>query len=408
MLDIKYIRNNKTLVKKGAQAKGYKIDLDKLLKFDSERSKLILKRDKIRSQLNIGKKPTKADLYTLEKKKVALKKLEERLEKVQKEFQTEILKIPALPKDDVKIGKNESENEILRQVGKPRNFKFKPKNHLELTENIDVERAAKVSGARFVYLKGDIARLELALINYVFDLLIKEGFTPIFSPVIINRNSMASMGYLEHGGTDEIYHLEKDDQFLVGTSEQAIGPMHSNEILPESNLPLRYVAFSTCFRREAGSSGKDTKGIFRVHQFDKIEMFSFTTPEMSDKEHDFLLNLEERIVKGLKLPYQVVKMVTGDLGMPAARKYDIEVYIPSQNKYRETHSTSTCVDFQARRLNTKYRMDNGDKDYVHTLNGTAVAIGRMIIAIIENYQNENGTIAVPEVLQKYINLKELK
>jgi seryl-tRNA synthetase len=253
-----------------------------------------------------------------------------------------------------------------------------------------------------------MAQLELALINYCFDMLIKEGFIPVFPPVLINRASMGAMGYLEHGGDAEIYNLAKDDLFLVGTSEQAIGPMHSGEIFSEHELPLRYVSFSTCFRREAGASGKDTKGILRVHQFDKIEMFCFTTPETSDKEHDFLLSLEERIVRGLGLPYQVIKMGSGDLGLPAARKYDIETWMPSQNKYRETHSTSTCTDFQARRLNIKYRDNQGKKEYVHTLNGTAVAIGRMIIAIIENNQQKDGSIKVPDALIKYTGFKEIK
>lgn len=408
MLDIKFIRENKELVKKSAKNKGYDVDVDSLLKLDSERVKLIEKRDELRSSLKLGKKPKKEEITKAQGAKAELKAIEEKCNKVEEKWLKLMLTIPALPRKDVIVGKDDTENSVKKTVGKPAKLNFKPKNHIELTEDIDTERAAKVSGSRFVYLKGKIAQLELALVNYTFDILIKEGFIPVFPPVLINRDSMEAMGYLEHGGDSEIYHLPKDDMFLVGTSEQSIGPMHKNEIFKEDELPLRYCAFSTCFRREAGSSGKDTQGILRVHQFDKIEMFCYTTPETSDKEHNFLLNIEERIVKGLDLPYQVVDIVSGDLGMPAARKYDIETWMPSQNKYRETHSTSTCVDFQARRLNIKYRDNNGNKEYVHTLNGTAVAIGRMLIAIIENGQLENGSIIIPKALQKFTGFKEIK
>lgn len=408
MLDIKFIRENKELVKKSAKSKGYVVDIDSLLKIDNKRVELLTKRDGLRQALNLNKKPTKNEIAKAQKAKEKLKKIESELEKTENEWKKIMLSIPALPKEDVKVGKDESENEVIKSVGKPKEFNFNPKNHIELTKEIDIERAAKVSGSRFSYLKGRVAQLELALINYVFEILIKEGFTPVFPPVLINEESMAAMGYLEHGGKDEIYYLPKDNLYLVGTSEQSIGPMHKNEIFNESDLPKRYCAFSTCFRREAGSYGKDTKGIFRVHQFDKVEMFSFTAPEASDKEHNYLLLIEERIVKGLNLPYQVTKMCTGDLGMSAARKYDIEVWIPSQKRYRETHSTSTCVDFQARRLNVKYRKVDGKKEFVHTLNGTAVAIGRMIIAILENYQQKDGSIIVPKVLQKYTGFKKIK
>lgn len=408
MLDIKFIKENKELVQKGAASKGYQVNLDTLIKTDDERIDLSQKIDRLRSDLKLKGKPSPSELKKLEITKNELQKLEAKYNKIEKDWITLMASIPALPREDVKTGKDETENEIIKTVGKPNKFKFSPKNHLELTGEIDTERATKVSGSRFAYLRGKVALLELALINYAFEILTKEGFIPVFPPVLINRESMAAMGYLEHGGNDEIYHLEKDDMFLVGTSEQSIGPMHKGEIFSEHQLPLRYAAFSTCFRREAGSTGKDTKGILRVHQFDKVEMFSFVLPEDSDKEHNFLLEIEEKIVKGLKLPYRVSKMVTGDLGLPAARKYDIETWMPSQNKYRETHSTSSCVDFQARRLKIKYRDDVGNKDYVHTLNGTAIAIGRMIIAILENYQQKDGSILVPEVLHKYTGFKEIK
>lgn len=408
MLDIKFIKENPKKVEEAAISKGYIVDVNKILKLDNQRISLSKKRDSLRSKLKIEKKPSQEELKKLEKLKKELSVLDTDFNKIETEWKKAMLSVPALPRDDVKVGKSEAENEIIKYVGKISKPSFKPKEHLELTNEIDTERAAKVSGSRFAYIKGEVARLELALINYAFDILIKEGFVPVFPPVLINRDSMSAMGYLEHGGENEIYHLEKDDMFLVGTSEQSIGPMHKNEIFSENELPFRYVSFSTCFRREAGSSGRDTKGIIRVHQFDKIEMFSFTKPEDSDKEHDFLLSIEEKIVKGLELPYRISKMVTGDLGMPAARKYDIETWMPAQGKYRETHSTSTCVDFQSRRLNIKYRDDHGNKFFVHTLNGTAIAIGRMIIAILENHQQEDGSVLIPKKLQQYTNFKEIK
>lgn len=408
MLDIKYIRENPDKVAEAAASKGHRVDIKKLIGLDDKRVELIKRGDELRSALKLGKKPTAAEIKSLEKTKKELKKLDQDFGVIQSDWETIMRAIPNPPLPDVKIGEGESANEVIDKHGKLPKFSYKPKDHLELTAEIDTDRAAKVSGSRFAYLKGQIASLELALVNYVFDLLIKEGFVPVFPPVLISRESMAAMGYLEHGGDDEIYHLPKDDLFLVGTSEQSVGPMHSNEIFSLKELPLRYVSFSTCFRREAGASGKDTKGILRVHQFDKVEMFSFTTPDKSEKEHRFLLSLEERIVRGLDLPYQVIKMGSGDLGLPAAAKYDIETWLPSQDKYRETHSTSNCTDFQARRLNIKYRDDQGNKAFVHTLNGTAVAIGRMIIAILENNQQKDGSIKVPKALQKYTGFNIIK
>lgn len=411
MLDIKFIRENPEAVQKGAESKGVKVDIKKLLTLDKKRVELIEKRDSLRAQKNSGQKPTPAEIKKIKARKEALEKIENELQKVEAEWTKLMLSIPNLPRPDVKIGKDESENEVIKKVGDIPKFDFEPKDHLALTETnelIDTKRGAKVSGSRFYYLKGEIAKLEFALLNYAFDVITKEGFIPVIPPVLISDESMSAMGYLEHGGDDETYHFEKDSLYLVGTSEQSVGPMHKDETFHESELPKRYVAFSPCFRREAGSYGKDTRGILRAHQFDKVEMFVYTTPETSDKEHDFILTIEERIMQGLKLPYQVIKMVTGDLGAPAARKYDIETWAPSQGKYRETHSASTCTDFQARRLNIKYRKDDGKKEFVHTLNGTGIAFGRMIIMILENNQEKDGSVKIPEVLQKYTGFKEMK
>jgi seryl-tRNA synthetase len=403
MLDIKFIRENPEAVVAGAEAKGVRVNIARLLEIDLEKNKLSKKRDELRAAKNSTEKPTPAEIAAIRRSKEELKEVEAQLSGIEKEWQKLMQSIPNPPRPDVKVGKDDSENYVIRTEGDIPSFKFDPKDHMELANGaIDTERAAKVSGSRFSYFVGDIAKLELAVINYTFDTVISEGFTPVFPPVLISGDSMEAMGYLEHGGESETYHFAKDDLYLVGTSEQSVGPMHKDEIFAESQLPVRYAAFSTCFRREAGSYGKDTKGIIRVHQFDKIEMFSFTTPEMSDKEHDFLLSVEEKLVSGLGLPYHVLGIVSGDLGAPAARKYDIETWFPSQNKYRETHSTSTCTDFQARRLNIKYRKDDGTKLYLHTLNGTAFALGRIIAAILENNQQEDGSVNIPKALQKYI------
>ena len=248
----------------------------------------------------------------------------------------------------------------------------------------------------------DAVDLEFALTRFAFDVLKKEGFIPVVPPVFLKPEAMRGMGYLDYN-EDEMYHLEKDDLYLIGTSEQAIAAMHMNEILEAKKLPLRYAGFSSCFRREAGSYGKDTKGILRVHQFDKIEMFSFFEPENSKKEHEFLLSMEEKLMQALQIPYRVLQMCTGDLGFQAANKYDIEAWLPGQNQYRETHSTSNDTEFQSRRLNIKYKnLKTGKNEFVHTLNGTAFAIGRMIIAIMENYQQKDGVVKIPTVLEGYI------
>jgi len=264
---------------------------------------------------------------------------------------------------------------------------------------IDTERAGKAIGSRFGYLLRDAVNLEFALVRFAFGILQKEGFIPIVPPVFLKPEAMRGMGYLDYN-EDEVYHLEKDDLYLIGTSEQAIGAMHMNEIFTEKELPLRYAGFSSCFRREAGSYGKDTKGILRVHQFDKIELFSFVKPENSKEEHEFLLGLEEKLMRSLNLPYRVLQICTGDLGVQAANKYDIETWLPGQNQYRETHSTSNDTDFQSRRLNIKYKNEaTGKNELVYTLNGTAFAVGRILIAIMENYQQEDGTIKIPDALK---------
>lgn len=405
MLDIKFIRENPEKIKKATQDKQLDPKIvDKVLAIDKRRRVLLQKTDSLRAERN---KLKKEEVERGREIKKQLKKLEPSLWDVQKEFEKLILLVPNPARPDVKVGKDESENEIIKKWGEPPKFDFKPRDHAEIGETldlVDVKRAANVSGPRFGYLKNEAVLLEFALVQFAFDALIKEGFTPLVPPVIIKEKMMRGLGYLEHGGREDMYVFEKDGLVFVGTSEQSIIPMHADEIFDEKELPKHYVGFSTCFRREAGAYGRDTRGIFRVHQFDKVEMIAYIKPENSDKEHEYLLSLEEGIVQKLKLPYQVVKMCTGDLGHPAARKYDIEAWFPGQNKYREVTSTSTCTDYQARGLNIRYR-HQGEVDFVHILNGTAVAIGRILIAILENYQQEDGSVRVPEILQGYVGKK---
>lgn len=420
MLDINLIRKDKKLVMKALHDRNMKFDIDKLLDLDFEKRKLQTKVDELHAKQNKASDEI-AKLSGSEKQQAILdikgtserlKDLELKCNKLDEELTKLMYELPNIPRPDVKVGKNESENEVLKKVGEPTKFDFEPKDHLALGEKldlIDTKRAGKVSGSRFNYLKRELVLLEFALARFVIDELTKEGFIPVIPPQIVSEKSMQAMGYLAHGGEEETYHFAKDKQYFIGTSEQSVGPMHMDEVFKESDLPRRYIAFSTCFRREAGSYGKDTYGILRQHQFDKLEMFVLAKPEESDQEHEFLLELEERLVKALNLPYQVVKMCTGDLGDPAARKYDIETWIPSQKKYRETHSASTCTDFQARRLNIKYRDTAKNKnEFVHTLNGTGFAIGRILIAIMENNQQKDGSIKIPEVLWGYSGIKEIK
>ncbi|MEK7159937.1 MAG: serine--tRNA ligase [Patescibacteria group bacterium] len=416
MLDIKFIRENPEIVKKAAQNKGIDIDIEHILEIDNKLRGLDLMVQKLREDRNKFAKAAsnavgKEEAINKGKEiKVRLEKQENALKAVSEELREWLLKIPNPAKKDVKIGKDDSDNEVIRKWGEIRKFDFKLLDHLDLGEKldiIDVKRASKVSGARFGYLKGDAVLLEFALIQLGLEMLIKEGFIPVVPPVLVTKEVMKGLGYMENGGEEDMYHLEKDDMYLVGTAEHALVPMHKDEVLSAKDLPIRYVGFSSAFRREAGSYGKDTKGILRVHQFDKLEMVSFVKDGEDDKEHEYLLSLEEKLFKALEIPYQVVKMCSGDLGFPAARKYDLEAWMPGQGKYREVTSVSTVTDFQSRRLNIKYQ-DGNDKKYVNILNGTGFAFGRTIIAILENYQKEDGSIEIPKVLQKYIGKSTIK
>ncbi len=422
MIDVQLLRKEPDKIKQGIAAKNADPGLvDKFLALDEEWRKATAEADALRAE---QKKLSDArDIEAAKKKKEEIKAAETRAAKAEEERLAAWRLIPNPPLPEVPVGKSDADNKVAREVGEKPQLAA-PKDYLALVESdglIDMERAAKVSGSRFGYLLGDLVQLEFALVqlalktvtdrNVLADIVKKNNlnvsdapFTPVIPPVLISKESMAAMGYLDRGA-EEIYHLPADDMYLVGTSEQSIGPMHKDEVFEAKDLPKRYLGFSTCFRREAGSYGKDTKGILRVHQFDKAEMFSFVLPESSRDEHKLLLGIEEHLMQALKLPYHVLDICSADLGDPAAAKWDIETWMPGQNggrgEYRETHSTSNCTDYQARRLNIKYRTKDG-LAYAHTLNGTAFAIGRTLIGILENYQTADGKIRVPEALQAYV------
>lgn len=411
MIDIRILRENPDRIKNALKKRGVTFDIDELLKLDEKKREAQQKLESLRAQKNKISFSALKDPENLErakKIKSEIKILEDQFNEISLNFEKKFLFLPNIPLEEVPEGKSENDNVIVSGWGKIPRFNFPPKDHSELGriwDLIDLDRGAKVSGARFAYLKNEAALIELALLRLVFDILLKENFIPVFPPIIIKHELMKAMGYVDtKEDLEERYFLEKENLFLVGTAEQSVGPMHKDEIFEEKDLPKRYLAFSTCLREEAGSYGKDTKGIFRVHQFDKLEMFSFVRPDQSEKEHLYLLGLAHKIMKLLEIPHRIVKLCTADLSRPSAATYDIEAWIPSQEKYRETHSASNCTDFQARRLNIKYRNEKG-ADFVHTLNGTSIAIGRTIIAILENFQQKDGKILIPKALRKYLKFK---
>ena len=419
MLDIKFIRQNPEKVKEACKNKQVTVDVDRILELDKKRREETKRLEELRAEQNkISKQaPEKLEIEKAREIKEKIREVEPELERIEKEFNGLMFQIPNIPSEDVPVGKDETGNVVIRKVGKipkfsclPAGRNFKPKDYMEIAENldlIDVKRAAKISGARFSYIKNELVLMHFALMRFGLDVLVKEGFIPLLPPKMITAKMAWGMGYLEQTDDEESYFLPKDNLYLIATSEQSMGAMHSGEVLPEKDLPKRYVGFTTCFRREAGSYGKDTKGILRSHEFDKLEMFSLSRPGDSKKEHEYFLSLEEKLMKLLELPYQVVNICTGDLGRPAAKKYDIETWLPGQNRYRETHSTSNCTDFQTRRLNIRYKDKFGKLDFVHAVNGTAFSM-RPLIAILENYQQKDGSVKIPKVLQKYLPFKVIK
>lgn len=428
MLDIQYIREHKEAVGKAAKDKNVSVDIERLLVLDGKRMEFLREIEELKSVKNdINDLITKATPEERNDFIVRGKEVKEKLEKKEPEYRSvlaeyeEILwTVPNVPSADTPIGTDESENMVLREVGTIPTFSFQPKEHWDIGERldiIDIARAGKVSGSRFAYLKGDAVMLEFALVQFVLSILQNEKilseiieknnlkvsskpFVPVVPPVFIKPEPFARMARINP--KEERYYIPTDDLYLVGSAEHTLGSMHMDEIVSEGDVPIRYIGFSPAFRREAGSYGKDTKGILRVHQFDKLEMESFSLPEASLEEQNFFVAIQEYIVQALKIPYRVMQICTGDMGGPDARQIDIECWLPGQGKYRETHTSDLMTDYQSRRLNTKVRRENGALEYVHMNDATAVAIGRTLIAILENFQQADGSVVVPEVLRSFV------
>lgn len=408
MLDINFIKENSEKVKKGVADKGYDpLVVDHVLKVDETRRQLIGEIEKIRQERN---RLTKDDIEEGKKIKETLRRLEPDLKAVEEEMILLLQQIPNIPSEKSPVGKNEAENVEVRKWGTPKKFDFAPKDHLALGKLLDIldfETGAKVTGSQFYFLYNAGAILELSLIHLAFDLLSKEGFTPVITPDLAKSKMYLGTGYAPKGDEAQTYEIKDQDLGLIATAEVTLAGKHADEIIPEENLPIKYIGYSHCFRQEAGSYGKYSKGLYRVHQFTKAEMFIYCLPEESDKWHEHILAMEEKIYQELELPYRVLEMCTGDLGAMAARKFDIEAWMPSRNEYGEVTSTSNCTDYQARNLNIRFKRKTGGTEFIHMLNGTAIATSRTPLAILENYQQADGTVLVPKVLQKYTGFNKI-
>ena len=419
MLDIKFIRENKEAVKKNCELRNIKCDIDRLLELDEERRKLIGEIGKLKEQKNeLNEKMKSAEDKTalIEEGKKIKSQLEEKapkLEEVEKEWKKILIKVPNLTHPASPIGKDDSENKEIERYGEPPKFDFEPKGHEELMMALDLfdfERGAKVAGAKFYFLKNEAVFLEQALVNYALEVCLQENFAPFITPDLAKDEVLFGVGFNPRGEETQIYSIENTDLNLVATAEVTMGGYHMNETIPEEKLPLKYVALSHCFRTEAGGYGRHSAGLYRVHQFTKVEMFAYTLPEKSEEMHDFFKDMEVKIFKGLGVPFRVVDICTGDLGGPAYRKYDLEAWMVSRNGWGEITSTSDTTDYQARRLNIKVKRADGRKEFLHMLNGTAIAVSRALIAIVENYQQADGSVVVPEVLRRWMpgNLEIIK
>lgn len=421
MIDIEQLRKNPEVYRTSMKRRHMKAEIvDEFLTIDTEWRKLVQEFEGQRAtQKKLG---AERKIEEAKKLKVEILKTEEKIKSIEEKRLELARQIPNLLHANVPDGKDESENKVIRTWGNPPKFTFKPLDHVELGLKlgiIDSERAVKISGARFTYLKGGAALLQFAIIQHTLATLtdpkkmkkiastVEKGynpkpFVPVVPPVMIKPEPYIRMARLSPADKDERYYLQQDDAYLIGSAEHTLGSMYMDETLKEEDLPIRYIGYSTSFRREAGSYGKDMKGILRMHQFDKLEMESFTTPEMSEREQKLFVAVQEYLLQSLELPYQVVQICTGDMGKPDANQIDIETWMPGQNRYRETHTADLMTDYQTRRLNTKVRRTDGSSVYAHTNDATAFAIGRILIAIIENYQTKEGAIAIPKVLRPYM------
>jgi len=403
MLDLKLIRNDPEAVRAALARRRAADGLDEIIELDERWRTLQPQRDELRAtQKKAGEAIAQAKrsgedaseaMAEMQDVAARVKELDSEVGETKRALDTSLASIPNLPAETAP-----PEDEVLREVGEAGKT---GKDHLELLgPMVDMESAARLSGSRFAYLRGPVVMLELALVRWALELLSGRGFEPVIPPVLVRAEALYGTGFLPDT-EQQIYHLPDDDLYLAGTSEVALASLHADQILAENELPRRYAGFSPCFRREAGAAGKDTRGIFRVHQFDKVEMFSFVRPEESEEEHERLLAIEEEIFQALQVPYRVVNIAAWDLGASAAKKYDLEAWLPGQGRYREVTSTSNTTDYQARRLDVRYRPEGGGPRPLHTLNGTAVAVGRTIIAVVENGQRDDGTIEIPSVLHAY-------
>jgi seryl-tRNA synthetase len=406
MLDIKIIRDNPEEIKNNCKNRNVKCDVDRLLELDKKRSELIQEVDSLRNKKNSPKgKPSAEELKELKSIKEKEDKAANELEKVEEEYKNLLFQIPNITHPDTPIGKDDTENVTISTTGNPPKFDFEPKDHVEIGEGLDVidfDAGSKVTGAKFYFLKNEGVLLEQALVQYGLEIMQKEGFTLIMTPDLAKTEIVNSMGYQPRGPEAQIYNVEDSDLSLVGTAEITLGGQHGNEIIDEKDLPICYAGLSHCFRTEAGAYGRHSKGLYRVHQFTKLEMFVFCKPEESNKWHQKLVKIEEEIFKGLGIPFRTVDICTGDLGAVAYRKYDLEGWMPGRGDYGEITSTSNCTDYQARNLQIRYRKKDGSIDYLHMLNGTGIAISRALIVLLENYQQADGSILVPKVLQKWV------
>lgn len=421
MLDIKFIRENRQLVEKAAEDKGRKMDLGKLLELDGERRQLIQKIEGKRAERNkTAKERVKERVRPLgdlrsdpkgKRLKEEIKKLEEELQVVEKEFNQLMLLVPNVPDESVPIGPNASYNKVVKTWGKIPKFDFAPLDHIQLSQKLDLVdfvRGAKIGGFRTYFLKNEAALMELAVLFYTYQKLVKKGYIPIIAPSLVKEFTLIGSGQFPWG-REEVYSIEKNEVFLAGTAEVPVTAYFANEVLKEADLPKKFVAFSPCFRREAGSYGKDTKGLYRLHQFNKVEqvIINKNDYQSSIAFHEELLVNAEEVLQDLKLPYRAMLMATGEMGEPQVKKYDIETWMPSRGTYGETMSNSFMGEFQARRLNIRYRTKGGEVKFVHTLNNTAVASPRILIAILENYQQADGLVVVPEVLREFVGKERI-
>ncbi len=416
MLDLKFILQNHELMKENCEKRNLRVDFDLIKKLAGQRSSILQSTEKLRSEINliskeIGEKGKNEELILKSRGlKEELKEKEGKNKEIEKKLKEELYKTPNLIHPDVPIGKSEESNKEIEKIGKIPNFKFKPKNHLKIGEELDIidfETGAKTTGSKFYFLKNEGLRLDMALSQYALEILKKEGFDLLLTPDLAKIELIEKLGYTPRGPETQTYKIENNNIGLIGTAEITLGGSLSDKILSIKELPIKLAGLSHCFRTEAGAYGKVSRGLYRVHQFSKTEMFIFCLPEESDKMLEYLVKVEKKIFKGLGIPLRIVDCCSGDLGAPAYRKFDIEAWMPGEEKWGEITSASNCIDFQARRLNIRFKDKDNKTNFIHTLNATAIATSRAIIAILENFQQEDGSILIPKPLRKWMGVKKI-